>query len=217
MKRLFLIVICLFIICACSAEHSNTAAIEDITPSPTATPIPTVAPTPTATPNPSKWKRIELTDQFGDPNGSYIYYGVFSGTYSDKYNNASPLTVEVGAMPLLLNDGKIRINYFGFLINEQGIDGMRPTLIDSSTIKFSFKIDGEVYYGKTDTNDGWIIFGFQGTETSAERQISDVFRKALLEGKEIACSIIISKYSTSSYTFKIDGIGFEDLLNEGIG
>ena len=219
MKRLISVILCIFLLTACASDidsnkaSESEASISTEVPTPTATAAPT--PEPTATPIPITWERVESKDQFGDPTGEFFLCGDFSGTYSNKYHTDAPLTVSVAAYPRTKKDGSKEIFYFGCIINEDGLSGFGPTLLDSTIVTFSFKVDGQVYYGKMDKYNGALMFGHDGRETKEEQAVSTVFKKALKDEKEIACSIVVETYSTvSSYTFRVDGYGFWDLLNQ---
>ena len=192
---------------------SSTPAEETNTTKPTeTTPVETENQTPEPTPTeaPSSWTIAHYVDDFGDETDEAYISGMFSGSFSNTATSNSELTVIVGYD---YNIPEVQTNL------NPATYSMSFRLLEYNDHKATFSNSDEITL-KVKINDKVIEYNLAGVEPNGDlfvvekkqnyRELPILITALETNECEIPCIIEID---SSKYSFKIDGTGFSEQIN----
>jgi hypothetical protein len=221
MKKGLLVVLALIMVlglvgCSSAPAEETTSTpqpTEEATQTPEATPEPTVEPATESTSEPtpmkpsSNWELVYLVDEFGDATEDVCLRGVFSGSFSNTATPDSNLEVVVFFTPAISNEE--RMSSFSFRLFEYG--DYVATYNDNENIMIKIKIGEEIFedvlIGMPPNGDLYRI----STLNNQSEFLFTLYDALIANEQDIKCIIEID---SSKYSFKINGDGFSEALEE---
>ena len=151
---------------------------------------------------PVNWEVAYYVDDFGDPTDEWYIRGIFEGDFDNSAGYGHDLTVV-----LFFDQYLDKASYDCFYLRLLEYGNIPANLSDDTEdITIKIKVDGTIYSDEPDFVYGNDIYFERGSEIF--RGVID----GLNAGKEISFIIEESYYgNTSSYNFKIDAFGLDDI------
>ena len=146
----------------------------------------------------SNWEIDHYIDDFGDETGSAYLRGTFQGKYSNSLSSDHKLTV------YFCYDDEQK----AFIIRLLEYNKYKAKFSSLDKINLKVKLDDKEYTIDLKVADSGSDLYFK----KDDKEFSTI-KNALLQGKEMKC-IIKESILGQTYSFTIDGIGFNDMLQE---